>query len=250
MSNLDSIYAELLAYSEAQISSERLKTATKLFGTSMPGALAKEVAQRESSKGFRGSLPRYFRNRFTDQSDKQKSKLFGARAAESGQTPEQRMALLSERKAQRVAAKTRPSSEELQHLTRDQQARAFAEPQNSSVPGIMMRKYRRSDPARTSPGASNAAETTGVQPNQPPSSLGMSPFMQAGLMTAGAGALGGGAYMLGKNTGEENKKLHRNIAFGSGMATGLAAPTLLSHVNQYVNTLQGGQPGYGPEQGY
>lgn len=45
----------------------------------------------------------------------------------------------------------------------------------------------------------------------------------AGLGAAGAVAAPG-AYALGQHQGRKNKQRHRNMAFGAGVATGLAAP--------------------------
>ena len=55
------------------------------------------------------------------------------------------------------------------------------------------------------------------------------------LMGTGlAGATGAGAYYMGRRAGEEGASNNRNLAFGGGLAAGLAAPHILTGVNRIV----------------
>lgn len=61
----------------------------------------------------------------------------------------------------------------------------------------------------------------------------------------GAGAVGGIlGYGSGKDTGEESSRSQAAAGFGAGMATGLAAPSILEGLNQIVSN-QGLMPGSG-----
>jgi hypothetical protein len=70
---------------------------------------------------------------------------------------------------------------------------------------------------------------------------GAMPWVAGGLGTAAAGT---GAYALGRNANNESNKTNRALAFGGGVATGLAAPRILQGVNRAVAN-QGLMPGYG-----
>jgi len=70
--------------------------------------------------------------------------------------------------------------------------------------------------------------------------------MQLGRGALVLGGLGAGTYGIGKHQGEKDKKMQRNIAFGSGLAAGVAAPHALRGMTNYVNRL--GQPAF--DQGY
>lgn len=69
--------------------------------------------------------------------------------------------------------------------------------------------------------------------------------LPAGL--AAAGILGtGGGYTYGKNEAAEEATRNRNLAFGAGMATGVAAPRIISHAGQAMSNFggQSAQPRY------
>jgi hypothetical protein len=65
-----------------------------------------------------------------------------------------------------------------------------------------------------------------------------------GAVGTGVGGLGGGGYLLGKSTAEEEADRRRNMAFGAGMATGVAAPRVLQGVGGRLQDL-GSQMGQG-----
>ena len=68
--------------------------------------------------------------------------------------------------------------------------------------------------------------------------MGMSPGARLALGMGTTGALAGGAYYAGQRKGEQNKKTQRNMAFGTGLAGGLAAPHIMNQLGSYINTLQ------------
>lgn len=70
----------------------------------------------------------------------------------------------------------------------------------------------------------------------------------------GAGALGLGAYQLGKATERSNSVRNRNLAFGAGLAAGAIAPdvvrrgtAMLKNIGQVLGSPNfGATPGFGP----
>ena len=61
------------------------------------------------------------------------------------------------------------------------------------------------------------------------------------------GVLGtGGGYAYGKNEAADEAKRNRNLAFGAGLATGVAAPKIMGQAGQALSNFggQGGQPRY------
>lgn len=121
--------------------------------------------------------------------------------------------------------------------------RAVQSPIGSRRPGILQRKTQRArlrgDPE---PMVHSGTPPVGEVPMQaPPGQLGARHYIGAGL---GAAGLGAGSYMLGNTIADRNNSTRRNIAFGSGMAAGLAAPALLRGATGYVNQLQGNPYGY------
>jgi len=67
----------------------------------------------------------------------------------------------------------------------------------------------------------------------------------------GAGAIGGGAYGLGRYQGQEIGEKNRNLAFGAGMATGAVAPKLMERASGVLNSIGGsGRPPSRPQMGY
>lgn len=65
-----------------------------------------------------------------------------------------------------------------------------------------------------------------------------------GAVGTGVGGLGGGGYLLGKSTAEDEADRRRNLAFGAGMATGVAAPRVLQGIGGRMQDL-GAQMGQG-----
>jgi len=69
-----------------------------------------------------------------------------------------------------------------------------------------------------------------------------------GAATGGLGLIGGGGYLAGKGSGEEEAQRRRNLAFGAGMASGVAAPRVLQGVGDRLQSLGSQmQAGYGPQ---
>jgi len=67
----------------------------------------------------------------------------------------------------------------------------------------------------------------------------------------GAGAIGGGAYGLGRYQGQEIGEKNRNLAFGAGIATGAVAPKLMERASGVLNSIGGsGRPPSRPQMGY
>jgi len=91
-------------------------------------------------------------------------------------------------------------------------------------------------------GAGAGAGEAAAEAAQGASGGGISPWWlgAAGLGAAGAGAAGG--YAAGESAGEGNATLNRGLAYGGGLATGLAAPHLLQGLNRMVAN-QGLLPG-------
>lgn len=101
--------------------------------------------------------------------------------------------------------------------------------------------------APTAPAEAPGASATQTPNATPQTGGGLSP-MQMGGMALGAAGVGGGAYALGNYQGNRNANTKRNVAFGTGVAAGLAAPTAIRSLGSYVNRLQnpasfGGQGG-------
>jgi hypothetical protein len=63
------------------------------------------------------------------------------------------------------------------------------------------------------------------------------PSLVKALLAGGAGALGGGAlmHMLDKHHATEEQSRAKNIAFGAGAATGLAAPRIIDTLHALVH---------------
>ena len=60
---------------------------------------------------------------------------------------------------------------------------------------------------------------------------------------AGIGGLGYGSYRLGKYMGDKDDEFNRNLAFGGGLAAGLAAPSVIEGLRGLASH-QGYSPGY------
>ena len=73
---------------------------------------------------------------------------------------------------------------------------------------------------------------------------GMGRGKMLGLGALGLGGLGA-SYYAGRGAEADAQKTQRGLAFGGGLATGLAAPHLMQGVNQIVSN-QGLMPGYTP----
>jgi len=58
--------------------------------------------------------------------------------------------------------------------------------------------------------------------------------LAGGSGLAGLAAFGGGGYLLRRNA-EKEKRRARNVAFGAGMATGVASPILLKKLLHIAN---------------
>lgn len=70
----------------------------------------------------------------------------------------------------------------------------------------------------------------------------VSPWTAAGVGAAGAGTAGTGAYMYGTHKAEEEGRRNRNLAFGSGLAAGAAAPKVYEHIRGAARSAFGPPP--------
>jgi hypothetical protein len=73
---------------------------------------------------------------------------------------------------------------------------------------------------------------------------GGSPLARRLAVGAGLGLGGLGLYHYGRSSGEQNARTTRNLAFGGGVAAGLAAPRVIRGIGGYVQNLQGIPSGY------
>ena len=215
------LYEELLA-----------EAASSLEKTS--GAMAMDTA-RQSRGFFSKLLNRSLRpSSLKTAPASQMKDIRSARAVETGTTPEARSALAKKKVEARQAERGMMSSEDVaaSNLSDVNKQRIYSAEEDSRLGGILTRGDRRiAEPVKP-----------GVDPvtAQQPSSLGIGPYKAL----LGGAALAGGGYAGGQYLANRDANSRRNIAFGSGMATGLAAPGALRSLNTYVNKLQ--QPaGYG-----
>lgn len=65
------------------------------------------------------------------------------------------------------------------------------------------------------------------------------------VIGGGGAAAAGGAFALGHHQAEAEAKRKRNMAFGSGLAVGLGAPTIVRGLGNYVQQLQNPYQEYG-----
>lgn len=174
----------------------------------------------------------------------QMTSLRNARAAESGMTPASRTSRAKELLEQKAARRGSVNQEQIAQssLSPDKKRRAFEAGEDSGLPSILLKNQPENRPYVRGTPADELKQTVSNMDNaaQQPSNLGINPY----TALLGGAALAGGGYAGGQYLANRDANTRRNVAFGSGLATGLAAPGALKSVNQYVNKLQQ-PPGYG-----